>query len=123
MSALNSGKVNPNVEVVVAPPAPYLDRVKGRLRKDFAVAAQDVSGTGNGAFTGDVSADMLSDLGLRYSIVGHSERRAKVRDMSRRAPAAGSRVGRQPRTPRRARRARVGSDLECHAGRARRVGW
>ena len=39
---------------------------------------QDVWTQGNGAFTGDISADMLRDLGVRWTIVGHSERRAKV---------------------------------------------
>ena len=38
---------------------------------------QDVWTGGNGAFTGETSADMLKDLGVKYTIVGHSERRAK----------------------------------------------
>lgn len=40
VATLNGGKVLPNVEVVVAPPSLYLDRVSDRLRTDFGVAAQ-----------------------------------------------------------------------------------
>lgn len=45
------------------------------LRKDFAVSAQDCWTKGNGAYTGEISADMLADLGLPWVILGHSERR------------------------------------------------
>jgi triosephosphate isomerase len=41
------------------------------------LCVQDCWTAGNGAFTGETSADMLADLGIKYSIVGHSERRAK----------------------------------------------
>ena len=60
----------------MAPPFPYLSEVKTRLRTDFAVAAQDAHAT-TGAHTGEVSASMLKDLGLKYTILGHSERRQK----------------------------------------------
>ena len=60
------------------------------------VGAQDVSAHASGAYTGEVSADMLKDLGCRYVIVGHSERRqyhaetdALVADKARSALAAG----------------------------------
>lgn len=43
------------------------------------VAAQDCWVKGNGAFTGETSADMLKDMGVGWCIVGHSERRQKVR--------------------------------------------
>jgi len=42
---------------------------------DITIGAQDVSQYGNGAYTGDVSAQMLHDAGVKYVIVGHSERR------------------------------------------------
>lgn len=64
-------------EVVVCPPYVYLTEVARRL-KDSAIGlgAQDVAPQGPGAYTGDVAAAMLKDVGCRYVIVGHSERRA-----------------------------------------------
>lgn len=64
------------VEVAILPPLPYL----GDLIRDFedrgvAFGAQDVSTHDSGAFTGEVSAAMLVDIGARYTLVGHSERR------------------------------------------------
>ncbi|MDH5834072.1 triose-phosphate isomerase [Luteimonas kalidii] len=64
------------VDVVVLPPMPYL----GDLVEDFeahpiAFGAQDVSHNEEGAYTGEVSARMLLDVGARYGLVGHSERR------------------------------------------------
>ena len=76
LNVLNSGKTAPSTEVVVAPPHPYLADVRSRLRRDFAVASQDAFAT-TGAHTGEVSASMLKDLGLKYAILGHSERRQK----------------------------------------------
>ena len=64
------------VELVVLPPLPYL----GDLIEDFegtplAFGAQDVSSNEQGAYTGEVSASMLVDVGAHYGLVGHSERR------------------------------------------------
>ena len=64
------------VEVLILPPLPYL----GDLVEDFegaalAFGAQDVSCNEKGAYTGEVSATMLVDVGARYGLVGHSERR------------------------------------------------
>ena len=63
-------------EVLVCPPFPYLAET-GRLLKDSGVqlGAQSVCAEGQGAFTGEVSASMLKDVGCRYVLVGHSERR------------------------------------------------
>ncbi len=65
-----------NVEVAVCPPFVYLADVV-RAVKDTAVAvgAQNVCAEPMGAFTGEVAAAMLRDIGCRYVIVGHSERR------------------------------------------------
>ncbi len=67
------------VEVVVCPPFPYIQAVVQHIRANqkatLGVGAQDVSQHANGAFTGQVSATMLIDLGCRFVIVGHSERR------------------------------------------------
>ncbi len=64
------------IDVVVCPPYPYLGQAAAWLG-DTGIewGAQDVAAVANGAFTGDVSAAMLADLGCRWSIVGHSERR------------------------------------------------
>jgi len=64
------------VELLILPPLPYL----GDLIEDFegqaiAFGAQDVSANEKGAYTGEVSAAMLVDVGARYGLVGHSERR------------------------------------------------
>jgi triosephosphate isomerase len=62
--------------VAVAPPFVYLAEVAGALAgSSLAVGAQDVSERVSGAFTGEVSAAMLKDVGARFTIVGHSERR------------------------------------------------
>lgn len=46
------------------------------MRKDFAVAAQNIHNQKSGAFTGEISAEMVADCGADYVIIGHSERRA-----------------------------------------------
>ena len=64
------------VEVAIAPPYPYLGQASAWLGDtEMAWGAQDVASFENGAFTGEVSASMLRDLGCRWVIVGHSERR------------------------------------------------
>ncbi|WP_223145923.1 triose-phosphate isomerase [Iodobacter fluviatilis] len=70
-----------SVELVVCPPAPYLGEV-GRLanRSGVHYGAQDVAEVTHGARTGEWSADMLAELGCRYAIVGHSERRDRHRE-------------------------------------------
>ncbi|KAM7522190.1 hypothetical protein LguiA_012092 [Lonicera macranthoides] len=63
------------VEVVVSPPFVFLHLVKSLLRPDFHVAAQNCWVRKGGAFTGEVSAEMLVNLGVPWVILGHSERR------------------------------------------------
>ncbi|KAF8820144.1 triose-phosphate isomerase TPI-II [Cardiosporidium cionae] len=64
------------VDVVVAPPSLYALSVEKNLETDIKVATQDVGiNSGYGAFTGELSADMIKDSGLEWCIVGHSERR------------------------------------------------
>ncbi len=63
-------------EVVIAPPFTALEAVGKVLRQNgFSLAAQNCHWEVQGAFTGEVSVGMLSDVGCRYVIVGHSERR------------------------------------------------
>jgi triosephosphate isomerase len=66
------------VSVVLAPPFPYLQVVNDLTQhcEAISVAAQNCHSAPSGAFTGEVSAPMLSSLGLQAVILGHSERRA-----------------------------------------------
>lgn len=73
---LNKATLNPNVEVVISPPALYLLLVNELVRKDIAVAAQNVYDKGNGAYTGEISAEQLKDASIHWVLIGHSERRA-----------------------------------------------
>ena len=63
------------VEMAVCAPFPYLAQAVSRL-DGIALGAQTVSEFQSGAYTGEVSAEMLAEMGCRYVIVGHSERRA-----------------------------------------------
>ncbi|HEY2559564.1 MAG TPA: triose-phosphate isomerase [Caldimonas sp.] len=66
-----------SAEAAVCPPAPYLrDVANALLGGAIAWGGQDCSRHESGAFTGEISAAMLAELGCRYVIVGHSERRA-----------------------------------------------
>ncbi len=71
----------PTAEIAVCPPFAYLWEV-GRLLKQSSVGlgAQSVCAEPVGAFTGEVSAAMLKDVGCQYVIVGHSERRAHYKE-------------------------------------------
>ncbi|HEY4487120.1 MAG TPA: triose-phosphate isomerase [Candidatus Paceibacterota bacterium] len=66
--------------VIVCPPAAFLGDIRKSGSPKCAIGAQDVSSknttSGVGAYTGEVSSAMLVSLGVRYVIVGHSERRA-----------------------------------------------
>ncbi len=83
----------PVCDVAICAPAIYLAQLSGLISKPFLdqesnlagtntaqcaieLGAQDISTQVSGAFTGEVSGSMLKDFGVRYSIVGHSERRA-----------------------------------------------
>ncbi len=66
----------PGVQIVLAPPAPYLGLLAAGNRSKVAFAAQDLTRTAGGASTGEVTPKLLRDLGVGYAIIGHSERRA-----------------------------------------------
>ncbi|KAL9230135.1 hypothetical protein vseg_005524 [Gypsophila vaccaria] len=82
VDTLNAGKVPSTdvVEVVVSPSYVFLPLVKNELRPEFHVAAQNCWVKKGGAFTGEVSAEMLSDLSIPWVILGHSERRALLNE-------------------------------------------
>ena len=63
-------------EVMVCPPFVYLSEVAGQLDvTPIMLGAQNVAAEASGAFTGEVSAAMLRDVGCTHAIIGHSERR------------------------------------------------
>lgn len=65
-----------HADLLVCPPFVYLSAVHGALHgTKVSVGAQNMYHEGNGAFTGEVSASMLRDLGCTHVILGHSERR------------------------------------------------
>ncbi|MAE07255.1 MAG: triose-phosphate isomerase [Bacteroidetes bacterium] len=65
-----------NCEVVICPPALYLEMASDYAEESILqIAAQNVSGFENGAYTGEISASMLAEMEIAYCIVGHSERR------------------------------------------------
>ena len=67
-------------DVMIAPPAPYLPLLFGAFAESgIKLAAQNVAEYESGAFTGEVSALMLKDLGCAAALVGHSERRSVQR--------------------------------------------
>ena len=71
-------------DCAVCVPYPYLSQVQSLLQPTHIFwGAQNVSQHDKGAYTGEVSAAMLSDFGCRYVIVGHSERRALYGEDSR----------------------------------------
>ena len=97
LAALAQGlTTRPACDVVVCVPAPYLAQVQSLKVPAIDLGAQDISAQTFGAYTGNVSAGMLKDFGVCYSIVGHSERRqhhgetdALVADKAKAALAAG----------------------------------
>ncbi|RYF31421.1 MAG: triose-phosphate isomerase [Comamonadaceae bacterium] len=97
LKALIGGLGDAACDVAVAVPTPYLAQVQALTSGSaVAVASQDVSQHEAGAYTGEVSVAMLKDFGVRYALVGHSERRqyhgetdVVVAEKAQRALAAG----------------------------------
>lgn len=78
VKALNGmGEIPANAEVVIAPTALHVGRVREALRQDVGVAVQDIhTKKAMGAFTGSMTADLVKDFGgVSWVIIGHSERR------------------------------------------------
>ncbi len=65
-----------NVDVSIAPPFIYIKELSKNKSVNFAISAQNMSAETEGAFTGEISSNMLLGCGVKYVILGHSERRA-----------------------------------------------
>lgn len=73
---LNTASLPENVEVVICPPAAYLDfAIQNVTKKQVSVGAQNVYEKAAGAYTGENSVDQIKDLGAKWAVLGHSERR------------------------------------------------
>ena len=67
-----------NIDVVICPPFVFLENLaKDKRPKNLYLGVQDIFHQTKGAFTGEVSAEMVRNTGAQYVIVGHSERRAE----------------------------------------------
>ncbi len=76
LDLLKQGPGHAGCEIAVCAPAPYLAQLQSLLSGSaVAIGAQDLSVHASGAFTGEVSGAMLREFGVRYVLVGHSERR------------------------------------------------
>jgi len=73
--AWKGAEVNPEVEVVIGCPPVYIEYLRSQLREDFHVAGENCYKAEKGAYTGEVSPQMLLDCGASWVIIGHSERR------------------------------------------------
>jgi triosephosphate isomerase len=77
VAALVKAEVPAHVQVIMAPPALYLDAVQSATAgiANLAASAQNCHEKASGAYTGEISASMLASAGISYVILGHSERR------------------------------------------------
>ncbi|MBP5327574.1 MAG: triose-phosphate isomerase [Bacteroidales bacterium] len=77
MTKLEENELGENTLMILCPPFPYLEMCQDYSNDSyFAIGAQNVNDNEKGAYTGEVSASMLSSMEIEYCIVGHSERRA-----------------------------------------------
>ncbi len=70
-----AGSLDNGVEVVIIPPALYVSDVIRGAGKDIQVGVQNVARWESGAYTGEIAAAMAADIGCKYTLIGHSERR------------------------------------------------
>lgn len=74
IKAIKNGiKKSENINVVICPPAVYLSKIKPNSK--FELGIQNIFWENRGAYTGEISAKMAKNLNVKYSIIGHSERR------------------------------------------------
>ncbi|KIV87420.1 triosephosphate isomerase [Exophiala sideris] len=77
---LSTSKLDPDTEVVIAPPSLYLLLAREHLSPNIEVAAQNVFDKPHGAFTGEISVSQLKDSNITWTLLGHSERRTILRE-------------------------------------------
>ena len=77
--AIGLAKASDYNGVIIMPPFLFIEEI-GKVLKRANLGAQDLSWEEKGAFTGEVSAEELKNLGVEYVIVGHSERRKKLNE-------------------------------------------
>jgi triosephosphate isomerase len=89
-----------NVDIVLCPPATLLPALRTLLATSpISLGGQDCHAEAHGAFTGDIAAEMLADLGARYVIVGHSERRLYYNETNEKVAAKAAAAFRAGLTP------------------------
>lgn len=70
------GDIPPNADVVIAVPSIHLSKAAETFRPEVSVCAEDCGlNAGFGAFTGEISCQLLTDIGVQWTLTGHSERR------------------------------------------------
>jgi triosephosphate isomerase len=75
LAELKAALAAPHCDVLVCPPATMIAQAAWAVQGAFAIGGQDCHAEASGAFTGDISAEMLKAAGASHVIVGHSERR------------------------------------------------
>ena len=75
---LAADNIPDGVQVIIAPSSIHIDRIQDLIQNNPAIslAAQNVHFAEKGAYTGEISVDMIKSYGCTYALVGHSERRA-----------------------------------------------
>ena len=76
IEALSKETKPEGVQIMLAPSFAILDACKQASTEDIHIVAQNINENDNGAYTGEVSADMLLSIGIKTAIIGHSERRS-----------------------------------------------
>ena len=75
---LNAADVPEDIDIVIAPTFIHLEQAQAKLKKPYQLGAQNCWVGKGGAFTGEISAEQLHDIGIPWVIVGHSERRLSM---------------------------------------------
>ncbi|AWB67079.1 triose-phosphate isomerase [Saccharobesus litoralis] len=86
LKAVADSGASTNIDIVLSPPATLLDFTQTQrdsLCKDVILAAQNMSQLDNGAYTGELSAQLFKDVGCNWVYCGHSERRHKYGESSK----------------------------------------
>lgn len=72
---LKKADTDPNADIVIGVPACYLKYAQEKAPKGIKIAAENCYKVSSGAFTGEISSEMIKDCGCEWVILGHSERR------------------------------------------------